>query len=104
MQEGTVPGTPGGSSKETILTRRSPTVTAPDPAVPSLRFLRPTPSSLQYLSVRVGFYFLFYFVLSSFVTQTSRPENCEEKIMIPPRAAQLSRVVCGLSLCVGGGL
>ena len=60
-------------------------MTDPDPEVPSLRFPRPTPSSLQYLSVRVGFYFLFYFVLSSFVTQTSRWENCEEKILIPPR-------------------
>ena len=58
MQEVTAPGTPGGSSKETILIRRSHTVTAPGHEVPSLRFLRPTPSYLQFLSIRVGFYFV----------------------------------------------
>ena len=40
-------------------------------------------------------WFLFCFV--SLVTRTSRQENCEEKITIPPRHDQLSRVVCGLS-------
>ena len=80
-------------------------MTALGPGVPSLRFLRPTPSCHQYLSARVGFYFLFYFVLTSFVTHTSRPDYCEEKIMIRPRHDQLSRLVWSrLSLSLAGGL
>ena len=87
MQEVTVPGTPGDSSEETILTRRSPTVTVPGPEVPSLRFLRHTPSSLQFLSVRVGFYFfLFCFVKFCLSNIAARRENC-------PSQDQLSRVV-----------
>ena len=96
MQAVTAPGTPGdSSSRATTPTRRFPTVTGPGPAVPSLRCLRPTPSSLQFRSVRVGFY-LFLFCFVTFCHSNTAP--CRENLdsSQPGPASALSRIVSAL--------